>query len=153
MCWRQDLENTARKSAPKLSQQDQLIIEDKYRQERTPLAVSKQQLQTQLNQQIENAKQYFSKARYSLNEEEQQLRSACSQRKAQLQQEHDTEAAKLDQKLIVIRNQATPVMAQLSQKLRQAQNQVVALRWQTARREKEVRRFASLGFGNYLRKI
>lgn len=151
--WRLGLENQARRFAPAPSQQTLLGIENKYRQERTSLEWAKQRLQAQFNDQVADVKQYFAGVRQSLNEEEQQLRSACAQRKGQIQQDHNSEIAKLDQKLIAARNQAAPTMAELSQKLQQAQKQVFALRWQSAKREKEGRRFASLRFGNYLRKL
>lgn len=151
--WRQGLENEARRSAPKLSQQDRLAIENKYRQERLTLESAKQQLQVQFNNQVASARQFFADMRQSLNDEEQQLRAACAQRKSRIQQSHNAEVAKLDQKLNAARNQAAPTVNEFSQKLQQTQKQIFALRWQAAKREKEGRRFASLRFRNYLLKV
>jgi len=153
MRWRQDLENMARAVAPKLSPAVRQGIEDKYRQERSSLESAKQQCQAQFNAQITSTRQYFADARQLLSDEEQQLRSSCAQVKNQIQKDRDTQTAQLDQKLIAGRNQAAPTMNDLTQKLQQAQKQMFGLRWQTAKREKDGQRVASLRFRNYLLKI
>jgi hypothetical protein len=151
--WRQGLESEARRSGPNLSPQQMLAIENKYRNDRQTLAGVKQQLQSQLDSQISSVRQYFADLRQSMNQEEQQLRAACAQSKAQIQQTHDSEMAELEQKLIGTKNQTGPTIAELSQKLQNAQKQVFALRWQSAKHEKEGRRFASLRFRDYLRTV
>jgi hypothetical protein len=153
MGWRQYLEASARQSAPSLSSSARQAIEYKYRQERQTLEAGKQRLQTQLNDQIASARQYFGDARQSLNAEEQQIRTASTQKKLTIQQLHDAEVATLDKQAVTARNQATPTINELSEKMRAAQKQTFALRWQSAKREKEGRRFAALRFTNYLRTI
>lgn len=151
--WRQGLESEARLSAPNLSSQQRSTIENKYRNDRETLASVKQQLQSQLYSQVASVRQYFSDLRQSMNQEEQQVCAACAQNKAQTQRTHDSEIAGLDQKSIAARNQTAPTVAELSQKLQYAQKQVFALRWQSAKHQKEGRRFASLRFGDYLHTI
>lgn len=151
--WKERLENEARRSAPTLSQQDRLRIETKYRQECMTLESAKQQLQVQFNNQVTSTKQYFAGVRQSHNDEEQQLRAAWAQRKGLILQEQNAEITKLDQKLNAARNQVALAMTELSQKLRQTQKQAFGLRWQTAKKEKEGRRFACLGFKHYLHKV
>ncbi len=130
-----------------------LEIQTKYRNDRQNLAGVKQQLQSQLDTQVASVRQYFADLRQSMNQEEQQLRAAYAQSKAQIQQTHDSEIAGLEQKLIGTKNQIGPTIAELSQKLQNAQKQVFALRWQSAKHEKEGRRFASLRFRDYLRMV
>ena len=81
MSWRQGLEYEARRSAPKLSPQDRLNIENKYRQERQNLESDKQRIQTQLNNQMASVRQYFADVRQTINQEEQQLRTVSRRRK------------------------------------------------------------------------
>lgn len=149
--WRQSLEYQALRSVPTLQPQERQAIESKYRQARQTHESERQQLQTQLSSQIASARQYFSDARQSLNAEEQQLRSASTQKKITIQQLHDAEVSTLDNQAVAAQNQATPTINELSEKLRAAQKQTFALRWQSAKREKEGRRFAALRFPNYLR--
>jgi len=151
--WRQGLEHEARMSAPNLSAQDRLVIENKYRSERQTLASEKQRLQTPFDNQVASVRQYFADLRPSMNHEEQQLRTACAQNKTQIQRAHDAEVATLDQRIIAIRNQTAPTLTELSQKHQNAQKEVFALRWQSANHEKEGRRFASLRFRDYLQSI
>lgn len=151
--WRQGLEHEARMSAPNLSSQDRHAIENKYRQARQTHESEKQRLKTQLDGQIANARQYFADARQSLNAEEQQMRAASAQRRMTIQQLHDAEIATLNNQAVNARNRAMPAINELSEKLRLAQKQTFALRWQSAKREKEGRRFASLRFQNYLREV
>jgi hypothetical protein len=151
--WRQGLEYQARQSAPILSAQDKLNIENKYRQERQTLQSDKQRLQTQFDSQVASVRQYFADVRLALNQEEQQLRANDAQKKSDIRQKQDKDIVMLDQKVVDARNQAAPAMKELSDKLRTAQKQVFALRWQSAKHEKEGRRFASLRFQNYLRSI
>ena len=153
LLWRQGLEHEARMSAPNLSSQEKLAIENKYRQGRQTHESEKQRLQTQLNGLIATARQYFADARQSLNAEEQQIRAVCGQEKVTIQQLHDAEIETLDKQAVAARNQAMPKINELSEKLRAAQKQTFALRWQSAKREKEGRRFAALRFPNYLRTI
>ena len=153
MLWRQGLEHEARMSAPNLSAQGRQAIENKYRQTRQTHESEKQRLQAQLNDQIANARQYFADARQSLNAEEQQMWTNSAQNKITIQQLHDAEAATLDKRAVTTRNQTMPTINDLSEKFRAAQKQTFALRWQSAKREKEGRRFAGLRFQNYLRTI
>jgi hypothetical protein len=150
LLWRQGLEHEARMSAPNLSSQERLAIENKYRQARQTHESEKQRLQTQLNDYIATARQHFADARQTLNAEEQQLRAGSAQKKMTIQQLHEAEIATLNKQADVARNQATPTINELSEKLRAAQKQTFALRWQSAKREKEGRRFAGLRFQNYL---
>ena len=151
--WRQTLEYQARMSPPNLSLQERQAIENKYRQARQTLESEKQQLKAQLDAQIASARQYFSDVRQSLNMEEQQLRAASVQRTMTIQQLNSEEISKLDKQAAVTRNQITPTITELSEKFRAIQKQTFALRWQSAKREKEGRRFAGLRFQNYLRTI
>ena len=153
MAWRQIIEAEARRSAPTLSTQDRLAIENKYRQERQNLEAEKQRLQSELNTQIASARQYFADVRQSLNQEEQQIRSANAYENNRIQQEFDGRFAELDASLNTARNQVAPAMNELSEKLRTAQKQVFALRWKSAKHDKEGRRFASLRFRDYLHRI
>ena len=109
----------------------------------------RQQLQSQLYSQVASVRQYFSDLRQSMNQEEQQVRAACAQNKTQSQRTHDSAVAVLGSKIIAARNQTAPTVAELSQKLQNAQKQVFALRWQSAKHQKEGRRFESLRFGDY----
>jgi hypothetical protein len=151
--WRQGLEHEARMSAPNLSSQERLAIENKYRQTRQMHESEKQRLQAQLNDYIASARQHFAGARQFINQEEQQFRTVCAQKKVAIQQEHDAKVVLLDKEAVATRNQATPKLSELSQKLQNAQKQIFALKWQKAKREKEGRRFASLRFRNYLQSI
>jgi hypothetical protein len=153
MSWRHSLEYQANRTTPNLSSQERLAIENKYRQARQTHESEKQRLKTQLDGQIASARQYFADARQSLNAEEQQLRAVSAQKKMTLQQLHDAEIATLNNQTANARNQVTPTINDLSEKLRAAQKQTFALRWQSAKREKEGRRFAALRFPNYLRSI
>jgi hypothetical protein len=145
--------NKATENAQFLSSQKILAIENQYRQARQMYASEKQRLQTQLNEFIANARQHFADVRQSINQEEQQLRTVCSQKKVAVQQEYDAKAVTLDKAVVAARNQAAPILSELSQKLQSAQKQIFALKWQTAKSEKEGRRFASLRFKNYLHSI
>ncbi len=151
--WRQGLEHEARMSAPNLSSQERLLIENKYHQTRQTHESEKQRLQARLNDHIANARQHFTDARQTLNAEEQQIRAISAQKKMTIQQLQDAEIAMLNEQANTTRNQATPIINELSEKLRLAQKQTFALRWQSAKREKEGRRFAGLRFSNYLRTI
>jgi F0F1-type ATP synthase alpha subunit len=153
MSWRHSLEYRANQTAPNLSSQDKQAIENKYRQTRQVHESEKQRLKTQLDVQITNARQYFADARQSLNMEEQQIRAASAQKIMTIQQLHDADIATLNNQAANARNHAMPAINELSEKLRAAQKQTFALRWQSAKREKEARRFASLHFQNYLRKV
>jgi len=151
--WRQGLEHEARMSAPNLSSQERQAIENKYRQARQTHEAEKQRLQTQLNDFIANARQHFADARQNINQEEQQMRAVSAQKQVSIQQERDAKVVTLDKEAVAARNQAAPKLSELSQKLQNAQKQIFALKWQTAKREKEGRRFASLRFKNYLHSI
>jgi hypothetical protein len=151
--WRQSLEKEARRSAPGLSLVQRNSIENKYRQERQALELERRRLQLELDSQIGGVRQYFADTRRALNEEEQELRAADAQERLRIHREHDAEVAKLQRRTAAARSQAEPIMNELSSKLRSAQKQVFALRWQSAKREKEGRRFASLRFRDYLRKV
>jgi hypothetical protein len=151
--WRKSLENEAISSAPSLSPQERLSIENKYRQERQFLEAEKQRLQSQFDGQIASVRQFFGEARQALNQEEQQIRMANAQKKARVQGQHDIEVAALEKYASDARILAAPTMNELSEKLRTAQKQIFALRWQSAKHAKEGRRFASLRFRDYLLKI
>jgi hypothetical protein len=153
IAWRQSLESIARRSAPGLSSTERQTIENKYRQERQSLETDKQRLKTQMSSQIASVRQYFADVRQSVNDEEQQLRSANAQKKVCIQQEHGANVVTLDKDAVAARNQAAPTLSELSQKLQNAQKQIFALKWQSAKKEKEGRRFASLRFRNYLHSI
>lgn len=153
IAWRQIIEAEARRSAPTLSTQDRSAIENKYRQERQNLETEKQRLQSELNSQIASARQYFADIRQLLNQEEQQIRPANAYEKTRIQQEYDGRFAELDASLDTARNQVAPAMNELSEKLRDAQKQVFALRWKSAKHDKEGGRFAALRFRDYLRKV
>jgi hypothetical protein len=150
--WRQGLEKKARKSVPGLSSNEQMAIKNKYRQERQSLESAKQS-RTEFNNQVTNARQYFAGARQSLNQEEQQLCAANVQKKAGIEQKHNAQIAILDRNAALVRNQATPTINELVEGLRAAQKQVFALRWESAKHEKEGQRFAAVQFSDYLRSI
>ena len=147
------LDGQARRSAPTLSVQARSAIENKYRQERSQYETEKQRLQVELNTQIESARQYFADVRQSLIQEEKQIRSTNDYEKSRIQQEYDARFAELDASINMARNQAAPPLNELSEKLRSAQKQVFALRWKSAKHEKEGRRFASLRFRDFLSKV
>ncbi|HEY3855646.1 MAG TPA: hypothetical protein VGO67_14750 [Verrucomicrobiae bacterium] len=151
--WRQGLEREARMSGPNLSSQEKHAIENKYRQTQLMHETEKQRIQAQLSEQVASARQYFSDARQSLNPEEQQMRATSSQKKIAIQQFHDAEITDLDKQAVTARNEVMPTINELTEKLRAALKQTFALRWQSAKREKEGRRFAGLRFQNYLHKI
>lgn len=153
MSWRHSLEYQASQTTPNLSSQEKLAIENKYRQARQTHEAEKQRLKAQLDAQIASARQYFADARQSLNMEDQQLRAVSTQKRMTIQQLHDAEIATLNNQAATAKNQAMPTINDLSEKLRAAQKQTFALRWQSAKREKEGRRFASLRFQNYLCKV
>jgi hypothetical protein len=145
--------NKTSERAQLLSAQRISAIENQYRQTRQTYESEKQRLQTQLNEFIANARQHSADARQSINQEDQQLRTVYAQKKVAIQQDHDAKAVALDKEVLAARNQAAPKLSELSQKLQNAQKQIFALKWQTAKRENEGRRFASLRFRNYLRSI
>jgi hypothetical protein len=151
--WRHILEAEARRSAPTLSTQDRLAIENKYRQERQNLEAEKQRFQSELNAQIASARQYFADVRQSLNQEEQQIRSANAYEENRIQQEFDARFAELDASLNTARNQVAPAMNELSEKIANCAKTGFALRWKSAKHDKEGRRFASLRFRDYMHKI
>jgi hypothetical protein len=153
MNWRQGLEQSARASAPGLSTQERFAIESKYRAERQTLESSKQQLQKQFDDQVAGVRQYFADQRQALNQEEQQLRAVHTQTNSRLQREHNDRVARLDNEVITARNQVAPTLDQLSVKLREAQKHIFSLRWQSAKKEKEGRRYASLRFRDYCHTI
>jgi len=153
MNWRQNLEQSARQYAPGLSVQERSTIENKYRAERQNLVSAKQQLKKQLDDQVAGVRQYYTDLRLSMNQEEQQIKAISNQKKSRLHQDHSSEIARLDADVIAARNQAAPTLNELSEKLRNAQKQIFSLRWQAAKKEKEGRRYASLRFQDYLRKI
>lgn len=153
MLWRQGLEFEARRSAPTLSAGDKLTIENKYRWERQMHEAAKQKLQTQLNTQVADVRQYFSDARQSLNQEEQQIRSANAYEQDRIQKEYNSRFAALDANFNAVRNKIMPTINELSAKLRDAQKQIFALRWKSSKHEGEGKRFAFLRFRDYLRKI
>jgi hypothetical protein len=150
MSWRQRMEALARKNTPSLSPFDVIAIESKFRQERQTLDAEKQRLQPQLSSQIASVRQFFADQRQTLNTEEQQIRAAATQKQFQIQRIYDAEIATLDKQAIASRNQTMPVVNELSENLRATQKQTFALKWQSAKREKEGRRFAALRFKNYL---
>ena len=129
-----------------------MTIKNKYRQERQSLESAKQS-RTEFNNQVTNARQYFAGARQSLNQEEQQLCAANVQKKAGIEQKHNAQIAILDRNAALVRNQATPTINELVEGLRAAQKQVFALRWESAKHEKEGQRFAAVQFSDYLRSI
>lgn len=151
--WRRKVESEARNSLPFLSPEARKAIGNKYRQLLQTLEVDKRKLKTQLDTLVATAQQYFIEARQSLNTEEQQIRAATTQKRTTIQQSHDTEIATLNNQAVTARNQAMPTINELSEKLRVAQKQTFALRWQSAKREKEGWRFAALRFQNYLREV
>ncbi|MEI8291172.1 MAG: hypothetical protein WCH99_17025 [Verrucomicrobiota bacterium] len=151
--WRQEIEQYARQNAPGLSAQERKSIESKYQVERQTLNSTKQQLKKQFDDQVAGVRQYFEDLRRSMDQEEQQIKTASNQKKNQMQQNHKAEVARLDAEVLPVRNQAAPTLNELSDKLSNARKQVFSVRWQAAKKEKEGRRFASLRFQDYLRKI
>ncbi|HEY3856714.1 MAG TPA: hypothetical protein VGO67_20195 [Verrucomicrobiae bacterium] len=151
MSWRQSMVSMALRSAPSLSSVDSQTIEYKYRQERQTLESERQRLQAQSQSQVSSVRQYFADVRQSVNDEERQLQVAGGQRKIRIQQEYDAKIVTLDKEATVVKNQAAPTLNELSQKLQNAQKQIFALKWQSAKKEKVGRRFASLRFRDYLR--
>ena len=153
MNWRDKLEFEAKQSAPGLSAQVRLAIENKYRDDRQILDSNKRQLKKQFDDQVAGVRHYFSNERQALIFEEQQLRTANSQFNTRLQQENDAQVATFDAEISAAKNQAAPSLNEVSERLRNAQKQVFAIRWQCAKKANEGRRFAALRFRDYCRKI
>ena len=81
------------------------------------------------------------------------MRSTNEYEKNRVRQENATRFTALDSDLKRAKDSLGPAMDELSEKLRMLQKQIFALRWKAESHKKDGRRFASVRFGNYLRKL
>jgi tRNA A22 N-methylase len=152
--WRRKAESLALQTAPQnLSKIEETLIRGRYFQRRFSLEQEKIKAQRRLAREI-TAAQAGSAARLkALDEEPANLRKRAAQQRDELRKRHQARRAEWQARLQVLDNQAAGNDGAIDQEAALVRQELALLNAQRASIELRLRRYESLAFGSYVRRV
>ena len=152
--WRRKAESLALQTAPQnLSKIEETLIRGRYFQRRFSLEQEKVKAQRRLAKEITEAQAATAARLKALDEEPAGLRKRAAQQRDELRKRHQAQRAEWQAKLQVLDNQAANNDGAVDQEVAVVRQELALLNSQRASIELRLRRYESLAFGSYVRRV
>ena len=165
--WKSNIELRARKTdeyqrlmkasaallRPQLSLFDKVAIQRKFQNEKVRLESQSDTFKNQFAKKKADIQQRYRFDRQNLDKNEIQIRSEFAVKSQNAKQVQDKQIAELDNKVAANKSIYEPQINDLTEKIKSAQKEIFALQWQSGKTETDLKRFDSLTFSNYMKRL
>jgi hypothetical protein len=152
--WRRKAESLALQAAPQnLSKIEETLIRGRFFQRRFSLEQEKGKAQRRLAKEIAEAQASNAARLKALDQEPGSLRNRAAQQRDELRKRHQAQRSQWQVKLQVLDNEAANDDGAIDQEVAAVRQELVLLNAQRASIELRLRRYESLAFGSYVRRV
>ena len=154
MEWRRKAESLALQTAPQsLSKIEETLIRGRFFQRRFSLEQEKVKAQRRLAKEIAAAQEASAARLKTLDQEPAALRNRATQQRDAIRKRHQAQRGELQAKLQVLDSQIAGDAGAIDQEVTATRQELALLNAQRASIELRLRRYESLAFGSYLRRV